>query len=390
LARALPDAAGMPLRVWSIAGAIALTLLAGCARDGSSSAHGTGGSGGAVGADGAVCPSGSHAEDGGCVSTLVGWKNGPPLGQKRDLHVTFTATTKAGSFLYVLGGVVNATSVIPGGERIPIRTDGTLGAWETSSGLPEPVSGHGVAVVRGTVIVTGGMRAGSSGEGAPSVRTDLARIGTDGKLKEFEPGPALAVGRFHGASLAIGDDIYVIGGLTGLVPDSTSLVERSKLKSDGTLDLWKLATPLPAKRSHHASVASNGSIYVLGGVSGDPAGVHTPLADVIRAPVLEDGSIGEWTKAGELPVTLAAHSALAFLGQIYVFGGLENDTLQTGHVRRAEVRQDGTLGEWEELPSLPKGRSHVLQTPLFDGFIYSVGGEVDQSSIADVLVGEMT
>jgi hypothetical protein len=56
--------------------------------------------------------------------------------------------------------------------------------------------------------------------------------------------------------------------------------------------------------------------------------------------------------------------------------GLDNDTSQfRKSIERAPLAADGTLGAWETLPvRLPITRGHCHQTPIVDGFIYSVAG----------------
>jgi N-acetylneuraminic acid mutarotase len=179
----------------------------------------------------------------------------------------------------------------------------------------------------------------------------------------------------------------VAGGLTGAGVDNTPLVERAEVALDGTLSAWVTVTALPDKRSHNAIVAYDDALWVSGGLSGDPAGVHTSYKDVLRAEILADGSLGAWNTVGELPLTLATHSSFAHGGALYVVGGVEDGDTNTAAVRRALIEENGMLASWEDLPPLPKPRAHAHQTPVFGGFVYSAGGAFEHASIPDVFIG---
>ncbi len=74
-------------------------------------------------------------------------------------------------------------------------------------------------------------------------------------------------------------------------------------------------------------------------------------------------------------------------------GALTNGTLaQSDKVLRASFDADGKLGSFEVISDpLPTARSHVHQTPVYDGRIYSVGGRVGTSftSTDQVVVGQL-
>jgi hypothetical protein len=343
--------------------------------DASTSATGTGGAGGAL-----SCPVGSHARE----ATPAGWANAPSLAKARDHHVTFVVEAGGGPFLYALGGVQNMTTALKDGERTAIAAKGSLGPWQSVS-IPEPILGGGVAVVGTTVVITAGIRAGAGGKAALSAKCNVAAVGADGSL-QWSTCLDLAETLFHHAMVASGDHLYVVGGLTGAGKDNTAKVEIATI-SGGKIGAWSDGMALPDKRSHHGLAVGTNALYVTGGLKGDPAGANTGYRDVLRAPIAADGSLGAWATVGELPANLGTHSSFVWLGQLYVLGGVEGDIHNTDAVRRAPIAADGTVGAWETLPPLPKKRAHAHQTPLFRGFVHSVGGAFEHSSIADVYIG---
>jgi N-acetylneuraminic acid mutarotase len=314
---------------------------------------------------------------------LTSWTKGPSLLQKRDHHATFVADSSAGAFLYVLGGIQDNTNELATVEFAPLGADGSVGAWAAGADLPEVMAGHMIATVGTTLMVSGGYRTGP----VLSPKTEVTTIQADGTLGPWKEGPKMKAGRFHHAMVAWKDSFYVVGGLTGDNTDSTPKVERAIVAADGTVGAWTPMTPLPVQRSHHSLAAYEGALYLTAGLTGDPAGVHTDLKDVLRAPILDDGTIGAWATVGTLPATLGTHASFAHLGYLYVLGGVENNAADTAHVRRAPIGKDGMLGAWEDLAPLPKARAHDHHTPYHAGFVYAAGGAVNHVSVNDVFVG---
>jgi hypothetical protein len=339
-------------------------------------------------ADLAPCPAGTHAGDGGACDTSVEWSAGAPaIAPARDHHATFVARTAAGDFLYVAGGTDHYASFLRSDvQRAPIGADGSVGAWTMQGSLPAPLAGMGVVVVGDTVILTGGVTGGPMLEmPAFSNRTLLAKIGADGTIAPWTQGPTFPGGREHMSLVAQDRNLYLVGGLTG--NDGTTSVARAILAGDGTLGAWTAMTPLPGKRSHHASTIAGGAIYVSGGIVGGPT-MGTSLDDVIRAPIQQDGTLGRWEQVSTLPAPLCVHSIELHRGGLWIFGGLEADSEFIANVRRATLNADGTLGPWQEMDPLPTARGHVLETPSLDDRIYSVGGSVaDLTCLGEVVVG---
>jgi hypothetical protein len=348
----------------------------------------SGGSAGAGGASGEKCPAGSHAgPSGGCEATLTGWTEAPPLAQARDHQLSFVASSGSQDMLFAAGGVEDNADLLEDIEVAAIQPDGSLAPWAAGGKLPGVMAGAGVAVVGATVVVTGGFRLTGAGSPTLSSATDVGRVMPDGTIGSWTVGPKLDATRFHHAMVANGPTLYVLGGLTGDNTDNIADIERADVLEDGTVGAWVEVPPLPGKRSHHSAAIHDDAIYVTGGLEGDPAGSYATLANVLRAPIQQDGTLGEWAEVGQLPMSLTTHASFVHAAALYVVGGIEDDFENTAAVRRASLGADGTLGAWEELPSLPTARAHAHQTPLHNGFVYAVAGAVNHASIANVFVG---
>jgi hypothetical protein len=133
----------------------------------------------------------------------------------------------------------------------------------------------------------------------------------------------------------------------------------------------------------------DGYAYITGGLAKSALTNPPNLKSVTRARLLDDGSLGEWTDMPPLPGGLATHAAFSYGGYLYVGGGIDDLPAQTRTVYRAPIGPDHAVGSWEKVAKLPKGRSHVHQLPVLHGHVYSVAGSIDfnLNSTKDIVIG---
>lgn len=337
-----------------------------------------------------ACPAGQHQADGGCDTTLT-WMAMPAsdaVAPGRDHHATMVAdSASAGPGLYVLGGTDHyASYILDDVQRAPIAADGTPGAWQKLAKLPRALAGHGIAQIDDVVIVVGGVSTAANGQSYLTDKVSTARVQPDGTLSAWVDQAPVPPAREHLSLVTSDHFVYAIGGLAGTL--GTNDVSRATVGTDGSITSWTKMTLLPDKRSHQAAAVAAGAIWLTGGLEGDPNSNAPALDDVLRAQINPDGSLGDWTTVGTLPVPLCVHSEVAVGNTIYLVGGIENSADFTADVRRVTVQADGTMGTWEDATMLPTPRGHVLETPIWNQKIYSVGGSIyDLSVLGDVVVG---
>jgi hypothetical protein len=296
------------------------------------------------------------------------WHRGPVLETGRDHHATFVTVRGGSARLWVAGGN-DYRRVMSDVWSAKIERDGSLGAWERGASLPMARAGHAVAVDERTVIIAGGQ------DSTLRKTTELwtARIESGGRLGAWTPSTPLPAPRFHHAMLAHDGWLYVVGGLEAR--ESVPGVFRARLGRDGSVGAWEALPDLPRARSHHAMLLHDGALYLIGGLDGNPAGANAPLDDVLRAEVRGDGTLGEWREVSRLPHAYATHASAVFGGALWLFGGVEDNARFVNVVLRAPLARDGSVGDWAAVePGLPAARSHVHQVPVFGGRAYSVGG----------------
>ena len=145
------------------------------------------------------------------------------------------------------------------------------------------------------------------------------------------------------------------------------------------------ATPNPK------STYANGKTKTpVAGLNGNPAGPHQQLRDILRAEIKSDGTLGDWIAVGRLDSAYATHAAFVHDGWLYVVGGVENNARFVSTVQRAPIRDDGRVGFFEPAEPLPVGRGHVHQTPVWRDFVYSVGGSASRRLMRPMHIGRLT
>ncbi len=370
--------------------------LAGCGEDdnaavttSSSTTSGSGGAGGDGGAGGsgggeAFCPTGSHPGANGCEATLTAWNAGPLLNHSRDHHATFIAETASGPYLYALAGTGPTLPRLQI-ERGAIDDSGNVSEMSDVADLPIALIGPGFCQVGAGFVLGGGLLS----DGNAGKKSYVGAVDDAGGVTISE-GPDLNASRYHVALACARGFVFALGGLDQDVSTGTpkqtivDVIERAPF--DGTtLSAWETIAPLPEALTHHAAVVHDDAIYVIGGGSGVSA--HTTI---YRANVAENGDLGAWETVGDLPEGRATSSALVFLNQLYVVGGMtslvggEQDT-----VLRANLDDTGKVGTFEALTALPMARAHSHQTPLFQGHLYSVGGSIEHAPQREIFVGTL-
>jgi hypothetical protein len=172
--------------------------------------------------------------------------------------------------------------------------------------------------------------------------------------------------------------VFVSGGRDSEGQASDGVIS-GIINADGTVSSWTSATSMPGSRAFHSSVAAtpfnskvdgSGYIFVLGGLDADGDAV----SGVYGAALNTDGTLQGWASARPLPEPLYSAGAVIFRSTIYVAGGASAENNPVSSVYKARINEDGELEEWESLPGLPSGIAcHGFVS--FGGYLYTVGGE---------------
>jgi N-acetylneuraminic acid mutarotase len=223
--------------------------------------------------------------------------------------------------------------------------------------------------------MSGGATGGAGGAGgcpSDAHETDAGCVATI----TWAMGPKVPTARNHHETWLVdkGSNVflYVAGGFD-VSTNTLADVQRAPVKPDGTLGAWMMQPPLPAPLGGSGVAMTHGEVILAGGY--DSAATWLSV-------IQPDGSMGTWNKGPALPAISFHTTAVAYQDFVYVIGGL-NDTTQSesATVVRSTVAADGSLGPWQMMTALPQGLSHHAAV-VFANKIFVIGGETTFNTIA--------
>jgi hypothetical protein len=224
--------------------------------------------------------------------------------------------------------------------------------------------------------------------GGASTRDTIERAQIDrttGTIGEFATLPVrLNQPRAYLTSAVIGDCLYLFGGYNG--GNYTNSIERAKIKADGSLSPFELlTTTLPYAMGLNGTAVIGEYVYLVGGYAS-----AVSVKYVLRARIDSDGSIGAFTRTGDMQSAVYGPSVARIGNYLWALGGYNSGNYATG--QRAPIRPDGTLGPWETSQPggrniLPTGASEFTGPPyiykdrIFLASGYSNGVNVSQGTL---------
>jgi hypothetical protein len=169
-------------------------------------------------------------------------------------------------------------------EHADFLPDGSLGEWQLENkAMLMPRYVNGVKKWGSSAYVIGGH---DQTKGVGITDVEWSPLGSEDK-RNWQATAPLQIGRYGLSTVAHGDYMYALGGLTGL--EFLDSVEKSKVNADGQLSAWQMSTPLNVARGMFSVVEYNDWIYVIGGSNRD-----TYLDTVEYATVNKAADFGYW------------------------------------------------------------------------------------------------
>ena len=187
--------------------------------------------------------------------------------------------------------------------------------------------------------------------------------------------------RFETAATQYNGDFYIFNGFgNGL--STVQSVERL----DGDTLTWDVvsetSTLLSTAMTHNGLVRIGADVWLIGGRVGNT------IADSVRIYNIDTGL---WRTGPSLPVPVAAGGAVLANNQIHWIGGVDqNFECDLGHHFVYDL--DDTDAGWQDITavaSMPEPRNH-FSTVLFNGLIYTIGGQFGHGGCADINNGADT
>src|SRR5688500_16241860 len=91
--------------------------------------------------------------------------------------------------------------------------------------------------------------------------------------------------------------------------------------ANGTLGSWSATTSLPHGLANHCAVTIGDRVVVAGG-NWKPGDAFEDVDEIWAAPVKDDGTLGAWELVGSLPSAASAVTCAADGKRLIVLGGL--------------------------------------------------------------------
>jgi len=188
-------------------------------------------------------------------------------------------------------------------------------------------------------------------------------------IADWKETSAFSAPRAGTAAVIVKDKIHLIGGVDG--KNFVNITEFAQINKDGTLGPWQRGFSLHEERGFMEAVVHGNYVYVVGGGNG-PNG-HNLLHTVERAEIMKDGTLGWWERVdSQMVVGRRCSKIIATDNYIYSFGGFGGVLLDS--VEYAELKPDGSLGEWkldDEVMTLPR---YVNSVKKKDDRFFILGG----------------
>lgn len=265
--------------------------------------------------------------------SLGPWQPGPRLKEPRG----FIDAAVHNGYVYVAGGGngPNGHNLLRTAERARILPDGSLGEWETEKNQMNVARRCSKIIATDTALFAFG------GFGGALLDTvERAEFMPDGSLGEWQlETKTMLMPRYVNGVKKWGSAAYVIGGHDQTKGVGITDVEWSPLGEPEKRD-WKATQPLLTGRYGLSTVAHGNYLYALGGLTG-----LEYLDSVEKSKVNADGQLSAWSVTTPLDVPRAMFSVVEYKDRIYVIGGTSRDNYLTSVVYAA-TNETADFGYW--------------------------------------------
>jgi N-acetylneuraminic acid mutarotase len=278
----------------------------------------------------------------------VAWEVMAPMPAGR----VFNAVVASGPYIFVIGGTSDAGGLTP--TNTVYRYDTAANTWATMTAMPAALNSIDGIEIGGVIYIPGG---------AADANTYAYNVAGDSW--STIPANGGYTGREQYQVVAIGTDLYVLGGITAGAATTQVWV------LDTTTNTWSAGVPMQEPRTSFGAAAIDGSIYVAGGVN-YPGFTPTMTAETFNG--------SSWSYIAPVP-----NGGGAYTRWSYNADGVGQDGLWLGAGRRDAswtvlnhaAYYDPDTNTWTDSPTVPalnQGRVYMEGAVGNDGYFYVIGG----------------
>ncbi|MGB9623358.1 MAG: hypothetical protein ACPMAQ_00710 [Phycisphaerae bacterium] len=282
---------------------------------------------------------------------------------------TGETTVEISGLLLTGGQVLQASQVVNGyectrGASVTVVSQTILASWTQTSSLPVGLTDHCVLYYNGYVYSFGGRKDGTTAEQRGNDFAYYAPVNSDGSIGAWQATTSLPAKRAVGGVYAYNGRIYYWGGWDETFTTKNTCWYTTQ-NPDGTIGPWTVSsvTIPPSAAADQMDAFGRGvmgfgdTLYIVNGEDNN----GTLTNKCYYSKIQPDGDYGPWVETSATPTASWFHGVLTFAGTsenyIYWMGGNFGGTNQA-EVYRAQINADGSLGAWSGagLPNLPNPR----------------------------------
>ena len=277
-----------------------------------------------------------------------------------DPSAVVTTTADFATNYYDDGMIDYSTANQIGRSAVSLGSVGTT--TQQTNAFTTARNGHTSVAYNGYLYVIGGY--------GSSYLNDIQHcpINSDGSIGTcVQQTNAFTTARYRHTSVAYNGYLYVIGGLSngGVYQDD---IQHCPINSDGSIGTCVQQTAAFTARYGHASVAYNGYLYVIGGNTG------TAQSDIQHCPINSDGSVGACTQQTAAFTTARfGHTSVAYNGYLYVIGGYTGSVYKND-IQHCPINADGSVGTCVQQATAFTTARYYHTSLAYNGYLYVIGG----------------
>ncbi|HSX37011.1 MAG TPA: hypothetical protein VLG13_02755, partial [Patescibacteria group bacterium] len=309
--------------------------------------------------------------------TIGAWQSTTGFGTSRSAH----SAVVYNGYLYIMGGSSGTSVWTNSVQYASINSDGTVGTWAAGTVLPLSAEGITAVAYNGYLYIYGG--ASSSGSWTCRTQTYFTQISANGTIGSWEQSTStdFTTGRRGAGGVAYNGYLYVVGGGMCNIADSPA-AEYAKIDPVGTPDSYAQAGLFSAENEDTGAAVYNGYMYAVGRYAN---GTNTFAGTVQYALINSNGTLGTWTTTNTIPSSIADISAVAYSGFLYAVGGQNSSAILQTTVYYAAIGTSGALSSaWTTTNALPNASNAFgwHNAAVANGYMYVGAPQAFQIEVA--------
>jgi hypothetical protein len=308
-------------------------------------------------------------------SDITDWTSAAPLINNN----TYAASLVTKNYIYILGGSDenNALNTI---QRASFNNDGNLTSdWTNVDTLPTPLYGMRCIATKGRVYLIAGYN------GSSVVATVYsAPINPDGTLGTFTANTPLPIALFYPSVFVIKDKLYVAGGsTTGSSANISNTVYQATIDASGIISSWTQINDFPINFFAGRPLLIKDRIYIFAATT-----TNIAQSSIYYATYDSNGGIGTWTYVSNMPAQ--SFNPVVVCNNNYVYAiSCSNGYSESVASYIAPILPDGSIGNWSQISNGPVG-TYNAQTAIVGNKIYFIGGGDTNSAVNTVYSAAFT